>query len=400
MKILIAEDERITRRNIQRRLEKWGHEVITAENGAIAWQILQEQEIPIVITDWEMPEMNGLTLVRNIRNRENARYIYVILLTSKSEKVDIVEGMEAGADDFLSKPFDHNELNVRIRAGIRIIELEQDLERRNQEISSANTRMKNDLEAAASLQQSLLPTSLAEIPGINISWAYQPCDELAGDFLNVISLDEQHIGIYVADVSGHGVPAALLSVMISRVMDVEQGQTTLLMRQDGSNEEGKIVTPAEVAAKLNNLFQMEKLNQRYFTLCYGVLDIRSLEFQYVSAGHPPIIKISADKKAEQLPGRNFAIGWFPDAAYEQESVQLQRGDRIYLYSDGIPEAMNIDSKPFTDERLLEHLIENCKHPLEQGITDLIDTVLEWSPSLQPKDDISILAMEIDNATNI
>ena len=104
MKILIAEDERITRRNIQRHLEKWGHEVITAENGLIAWELLQEQEIPIVITDWVMPEMDGLTLVQKIRSNGNSHYTYIILLTSKSEKVDIVEGMEAGAVTFSVNP--------------------------------------------------------------------------------------------------------------------------------------------------------------------------------------------------------------------------------------------------------------------------------------------------------
>ena len=396
MKILIAEDERITRRKIQRHLEKWEHEVIAVEDGAIAWNILQEQEIPIVITDWVMPEMDGLALVRKIRSKVNAHYTYIILLTSKSEKVDIVEGMEAGADDFLSKPFDQNELNVRLRAGIRIIELEQNLDQRNQELLSANTRMKNDLDAAASLQQSLLPTSLPDIAGIKVAWGYQPCDELAGDILNVIPLDEQHIGIYVADVSGHGVPAALLSVTINRIMDAEKGRTTLLMRQDVQNEEGKIVTPAEVAAKLNNQFQMAKLNQKYFTLCYGVLNIDTLELQYVPAGHPPIIKISQDGEVEQLPGRNFAIGWFPDITYEQQVVQLKKGDRIYLYSDGIPEAMNTESELFTNERLLNFLLQKREQSLKQSVAALIDTILEWSPSGQPKDDISILAIEIEN----
>jgi phosphoserine phosphatase RsbU/P len=394
MKILIAEDERITRRNLQRHIENWGHEVVAAENGAIAWQLLQEQNIPIVITDWEMPEMNGLALLRKIRERTNSSYIYVILLTSKSEKDDIVEGMEAGADDFLSKPFDKNELRVRVRAGIRIIELEQHLEQRNNEITSANERMKNDLDAAAQLQQSLLPSSSLDIPGVSVCWGYEPCEELGGDILNVIPLDDKHIGFYIADVSGHGVPAALLSVTINSVMDAEKGQTTLLMNQETKNSSANIVTPAEVAVKLNNQFQMEKLNGRYFTLCYGVLDIETLEFQYVPAGHPPILKVSRDGIIEELPGRNLAIGWFPEATYEQETVQLEKGDRLYLYSDGIPEAMNNESKQFSDKRLQEFLVNKSKKPLKQNVAELIEAVLEWSPLSHPKDDVSILAIEI------
>jgi len=396
MKILVVEDERITRRSIQRHLEKWGHEVITAEDGMVAWSILKEQDIPVVITDWVMPRMDGLVLVRKIRSKNNDHYTYIILLTSKSEKVDIVEGMEAGADDFLSKPFDQNELHVRLRAGIRIIELEQNLEQRNREILAANTRMKNDLDAAATLQQSLLPTSLPKIACLNVAWAYHPCDELAGDILNVIPFDEQHIGVYVADVSGHGVPAALLSVTINKIMDAEKGRTTLLMNHDAEKDEEKIIAPAEVIAKLNDQFQMEKFNHRYFTICYGVLNTATLEFQYVPAGHPPIIKLSKDGALEQLPGRNVAVGWFPGTVYEQHVVQLKIGDRLYLYSDGIPEAMNDDLELFTDNRLLKLLLKTRKESLEQGITKLIHAILKWSPSGQPKDDVSILAIEITN----
>jgi phosphoserine phosphatase RsbU/P len=395
MKILVAEDERITRRNIQRHLEKWGHEVITAENGLIAWKLLQEQEISIVITDWVMPEMDGLALVQKIRGNGSAHYTYIILLTSKSEKDDIVEGMEAGADDFLSKPFDKNELKVRIRAGIRIIELEQSLDQRNKEILSANTRMKNDLDAAAILQQSMLPTSLPTIEGINVAWSYKPCDELAGDILNVIPLNDKHTGFYVADVSGHGVPAALLSVTVNRVMDAESSNSTLLIELDTENGEEKIVEPADVASKLNIQFQMEKLNQRYFTLCYGILNNETLEFQYVPAGHPAIIKLSLDGAIEELPGTNLAIGWFDDATYDQHTTQLKKGDRLYLYSDGITEAMNADTEQYGEERLLKFLTDKKDQLLQAGIDDLIEAVLEWNPSGHPKDDISILAFEIE-----
>ena len=342
-----------------------------------------------------MPEMDGLALVQKIRSNTNSHYTYIILLTSKSEKVDIVEGMEAGADDFLSKPFDKNELNVRLRAGIRIIELEQSLDQRNQEILTANTRMKNDLDAAAILQQSMLPNSLPTIEGINIAWSYMPCDELAGDILNVIPLNDKHTGFYVADVSGHGVPAALLSVTVNRVMDAESSNSTLLIKHDVENGADRIVAPAEVAAKLNNQFQMENLNQRYFTLCYGILNTETLEFQYVPAGHPPIIKVSQEGEAEELPGRNLAIGWFPDSGYEQQVSQLKKGDRLYLYSDGITEAMNADAEQFSEKRLLQFLIDNKDQSLQAGVDDLIETVLKWSPSGQPKDDISMLAFEIE-----
>ena len=147
---------------------------------------------------------HAVELVKNIRHRTSEHYIYIILLTGKSDKSDIVTGIEAGADDFLSKPFDKNELNARLNAGIRVIELERNLAERNAEISLANTRMKTDLDAAANLQKSLLPTGLPTVPSVELFWDYYPCDELAGDILDVCFLDDEHIALYVLDVSGHG----------------------------------------------------------------------------------------------------------------------------------------------------------------------------------------------------
>ena len=386
MKILIAEDERITQCNLQRQLEKLGHEVIAVNNGAEAWAILKEETIPIVITDWEMPEMNGLELVRNIRQSETEYYTYIIILTGKSDTNDIVMGMEVGADDFISKPFDKNELRVRVRAGIRVVKLERDLAERNQEISSANDRMKSDLEIAARLQQSLLPTSLPTYTNIDFAWAYHPCEELAGDTLNVFHLDKEHLALYVVDVSGHGLPAALLSVTISRMLNAGQQQTSL--------QKQEVSSPVDIATSLNTQFQMDKMDQRYFTLIYGVLNLNTLLFNYISAGHPPIIKISKEGEAEFLSGKNFAIGWFPDAEFKQESIQLKRNDRIYLYSDGINEAMNNKSEQYGDDRMIKYILDSRDISLQDSVSGLTNEIENWTGSNKFKDDISTLAIEI------
>jgi two-component system, NtrC family, sensor kinase len=124
MKVLIADDEVVSRRLLQNYLQRWGHEVVAAQDGAEAWSLFQAGEFPIVISDWMMPKMDGLELIRQIRARHRPGYVYAILLTSRSHKEDLVEGMESGADDFLTKPFDRDELRVRLRAGQRVIELE------------------------------------------------------------------------------------------------------------------------------------------------------------------------------------------------------------------------------------------------------------------------------------
>src|SRR5215467_7848053 len=131
MKVLIADDEVVSRRLLQNYLQRWGHEVVAAQDGAEAWSLFQAGEFPIVISDWMMPKMDGLELIRQIRARHRPDYVYAILLTSRSHKEDLVEGMESGADDFLTKPFDRDELRVRLRAGQRIVNLEQSLAEQN-----------------------------------------------------------------------------------------------------------------------------------------------------------------------------------------------------------------------------------------------------------------------------
>lgn len=144
LKILIAEDERLSRLKLERQLQKWGHEVVAAEDGAQAWELFQAQPFPIVICDWEMPEMNGLDLVEKIRQTNTGSYVYIVMLTGKSDKKDVVAGIEAGADDFVSKPFDRSELHARLNAGVRIISLEQSL-------ASTNDRLRHELAVAREL---------------------------------------------------------------------------------------------------------------------------------------------------------------------------------------------------------------------------------------------------------
>lgn len=244
MQILIAEDEPISRQFLRFLLEKWGYTVISADNGQQAWELLQAHNCQLVITDWEMPDMSGIDLIRNIREAERESYIYVILLTSKSERVSILTGLTTGADDYLTKPVDKDELQARLQSGRRIIELESrlserhfELEGRNQLLAEANTKMKRDLDSAAQIQQAFLPGRIQNIPGIQFAWHYSPCTELAGDMLNVLRLDDDHVGVYLLDVSGHGVQAALMAVTACRYLSNHKDASSVLWKQrDGDSD--------------------------------------------------------------------------------------------------------------------------------------------------------------------
>jgi signal transduction histidine kinase len=152
VRILIAEDEAVSRRLLQSYLEKWGHEVVAAADGAKAWRLFQTGEFPLVLSDWVMPELDGLELIRRIRDSAGRGYVYIILLTAKSQKEDLVAGMEAGANDFVAKPFDREELRARLRAGERILRLEQTLAEQNRALREAQAALVQT-EKLASLGQ-------------------------------------------------------------------------------------------------------------------------------------------------------------------------------------------------------------------------------------------------------
>jgi DNA-binding response OmpR family regulator len=141
MKVLIADDSRLSRRLLAASLTKWQFEVVEAANGAEAWQLFEREPFPLVLTDWMMPEVDGLELVRRIRAAELPGYVYIILLTARTEKQDLVQAMEAGADDFLAKPIDQDELRVRVREGERIVRLERKLADQNRQLREAQAAL-------------------------------------------------------------------------------------------------------------------------------------------------------------------------------------------------------------------------------------------------------------------
>ena len=393
MRILVAEDERITRRSLQRQLEKWGHDVVVAEDGAIAWAQFQQQPFDIVVTDWEMPRMDGRQLIEHIRDNDEASYAYLIMLTGRSETVDLVSGMEAGADDFLTKPFDRNELRVRVRAGERIIQLERRLAAQNIALSKANTRMKSDLDAAAELQRNLLPKDLPNDLGATFAWHYQPCEELAGDILNVVPLGGHKVAMYLLDVTGHGVPSALLSVTLSQLLTNRDPSSSILVTQELENDAHAIRPPAAVAEHLNRQFPMQAQGGRFFTMTYAVLDTETGALRWANAGHPPPILVHRGEAPKLLTGGSPPIGVLEGLQFEEANLQLNPSDRVYFYSDGITEACNEQREMLQIEGLMQFVAHSQARPLDDAVAHCIEELKRWSGPIPLVDDISLLAFE-------
>lgn len=394
MRILIAEDERITRVSLTRQLEAWGHTVVSAEDGEHAWEQYNAGGFDIVVTDWEMPRLSGVELVQRIRKSPSATYVYVIMLTSRSEKADLVKGIEAGADDFVSKPFDREELRVRLLAGERIVNLERALTRQNAELRDANERIHHGLRAAARVQAAMLPKHNIITPNVRTAWKYVPTEELAGDAIGLHLIDDRYLVSYVVDVSGHGVPAALLSVTAMYAMEPMAGAASLLRDLSGSAGLGTVQKPSLAATEMNRRFRASDHDGRYMTMILGVLDTHTGRLHMASAGHPPPMILRGTEAVDVPDVGGLPIAIMDDSEYEDLVIQLQPGDRIHFFSDGLLEQMDpSDRVQFGKERLLKAFADQSRADIEASVAPVVEALEAWGGTSNFVDDVSLVTME-------
>ena len=226
------------------------------------------------------------------------------------------------------------------------------------------------------------------IAGVRFAWIFQPCDELAGDCLNIIQIDERHVAFYVLDVSGHGVAASLLAVAASRILSVTgDGDSILVTRDDAGNMQP--AGPAEVALRLTQRFGWDTTTGQFLTLFYALYDVTNRRLSYVSAGHPGAIRISRGLQPRFLEGSGLPIGI--GEKYEQHSVELTPGDRIVLYTDGVTEAMNPEKAFFGRDQLVKTLQGGSESPLPKNIAGVVQDLTRWRLNALARDDLTILA---------
>ena len=331
-----------------RRLTEAGHTVRWGETGADALALARERRPDIIVSDIEMPVMTGYEFCKAAKTDPALRSVPFILLSTLADPIDIICGLDAGADNYVTKPYETEFLlgrmqsllasplddagaeaetatlevtlagqQFRVKAGRQqvlnllistfenavaknqeLVVANQDLsvardslQRSNAELTDLNARisrinaqMVRDLEAAAKVQQSLLPPATVTLPATQVAWRYVPCQSLAGDFLNIFPLDDEHLGLFVVDVSGHGVPSSLMAVTVGRFLTPKVSEQSLLVRQ-GADGGVAIVRPAEVASQLNRLFQADEFSGLYFTILYGVLHVPDRKSTRLNSSH-------------------------------------------------------------------------------------------------------------------
>ncbi len=268
-----------------------------------------------------------------------------------------------------------------------------DLLKANERLEAASQAMKRDLHAAAKLQQALLPGELPNFPGMSFAYRFRPCNDVCGDSLNLLLLDERHVGLYILDVSGHGVAAALLSVTLTRMLSDAPERSFLYQTSPEGPNKYCPTPPAKVISRLNKHFLSTSGESQFFTMIYGILDKGTGEFRYVAAGHLGPIHFSRGSTPVIGETGGIPVGLLASATYEEHTVTLSGGDRLYLCTDGIVEAENQAEEEFGVQRLLKTLSENTDAALGDSVSAVMERVEEWSHPAGATDDASLLAIE-------
>ncbi|WGZ93585.1 MAG: SpoIIE family protein phosphatase [Candidatus Thiothrix putei] len=398
MNILVVDDARDMQLILRRILTLMGHQVMLAENGETAWQLIQRHHFQLVISDWVMPIMDGPTLCRTVRTAELPYYVYIILLTGMSGKQNLIQGMEAGADDFATKPIVREELEVRLRAAQRVLDLEHSLEDKNRHLESVNHSLsaaqqliQSDLERAAVLQAGVLPSQKA-FGRIAVDWFFQPAQYIGGDTFNYFPINDDLLFFYSIDVSGHGIASALLSMCLQTLLSA----TSELHCLEELDARTVATFPSRLAERLNHhLHYRLDTGDHYLTLIMGVVDTRQEQLYFVQAGHPqPFLYSPMTAQLEQIDCTGFPIGLLPDMAYETIHLPFPAGSRFILYSDGLLELQEANGEMITEATLKRCLQPLMQQPASQVIQQLALKLGLNSTSTEKPDDISLLMIDL------
>ena len=403
--ILVADDDPISLKLLELALTDKGHRVISAVDGEDAWECFCQHRPKLVITDCHMPRLDGLGLCRRIRDNGGEGYTYIVILTSLTEREAMLKGFEAGADDFMTKPFDRAELEWRVLSGMRILDLHVTLENKIQQLNDAqakmkkaNEEMKSGLQAAAMTQQAQLPKTMPDVRHINAAWSYRPSEHLGGDSLNIFKIDDNRLGFFIVDVCGHGVPSALLAVTLHRVLTPVAGNAGLLCGHQDISSEDLFSDPGRVLTEVNRRLPMKIENGEYFTAVYCVIDTEKSELRYAGAGHPQPVLLSSSKEARRLETEGLPVGFDESAVYDTKTISLQQGDRLCIFSDGVIETKNVAGEMYGAERLTKQLSHSGTKPVRSVVNDLIDNVESWAGVLGQQDDVSYIVLEYARET--
>lgn len=360
-RVLVVDDSRAQRHILAMYLRKWGYEVLEAASGEEALAFCATMPMGFVISDWMMPGMSGVEFCRKFKALPRDDYGYFILLTSKSEKSEIADGLLAGADDFVPKPVGSDELRARLRAGQRILSMRAELVEKNRlialnmrELQALYDSLDRDLVEARKLQQTLVRERFRDFGPATASLMIRSSGHVGGDLVGSFQIDDRRVAVYSVDVSGHGVASAMMTARLAGYLSGTSPDQNLAFQHlpDGTRDARR---PSEIARAFNRLMLEDIQVEQYFTMAYAELDLRTGDVVLVQAGHPHPMVLRAGGRVELAGTGGLPIGLIPDAGYEDSYLTLAPGDRLFLMSDGLTECPGPEGFDLGEEGLARML---------------------------------------------
>lgn len=364
-RIVVIEDDAAILRGLADNLRLESYDVQTSADGKEGLRMVCEQKPDLVILDLRLPGMNGYEVCRQIRGQ--GLETPVLMLTADDQEGSRIHGFDAGADDYVSKPFSIRELLGRVRAILR---------RSKGTPSLANQR---ELDEAQRIQKGFLPSDIPQVAGLGIDAVWHPAKTVGGDYFDVIKLNDWTVAVCIADVCGKGLPAAMMMSNLQAAVRAHASENT---------------RPAELCGRVNRLMCANTPANTFVSFFYGVIDTRSKRMTYCNAGHNPPILCRQPAFTDRLDCGGGVLGVLTDWPYIEREVQLASGDRLVLYTDAVTESRNAEDEEFGERRLI-NLVLALQAAGPKELTESIIRAVSQFDHGDFEDDLTLLAVAVD-----
>ena len=383
IKILSVDDEAplelLMKQYFRRKIRNGEYEFYFAHNGLEALSILYNNpDIEIILSDINMPEMDGLTLLAKVNEMRNPA-LRVIMVSAYGDMKNIREAMNNGAFDFATKPIDMDDLSVTIEKAIAQIKYVHETQKEHAQLES----LKNDLTIARDIQQYILPRVFPSFPEnsdiVDIYASMEAAKDIGGDFYDFFRVDDDHIALVIADVCGKGIPAALF-MAVSRTIIRSKGMQGC--------------TPSACLTESNKLLAAYSVDKMFVTVFYAIYNVKTGLVSYCNAGHNPPNLLRKDGSVSELPtSKNTICGVFDDLVYQEDTLQMEQGDTLVMFTDGVTEATDAGDNEFGSERLVSILHHQADASCQQTVEAVKAGIKEFVGDAEQSDDITMLVVK-------
>ena len=380
--VLVVDDEAPIRDILSFYLKRAGYQVLTAGHGVEALGEMGRLKPDLIISDLRMPEMSGDELCKRVKSDPATQDIYFIILSALDGTASRIGSLTLGADDMISKPFHAQEVLAKVDSTFRLIGMQKEIKRQNKELTAFQERVREEMELAAALQMGLLPKLPGEGPGVHYTHCYLPAAGIGGDIYAVLPLADGSTAMMIADVSGHGVTAALISAMVKTSFENQ-------VRLGGE--------PLAWALGMNEDLCRSTLAEQFATAWLGRLDPATDRIRYVAAGHCAPLRIVKGsrgglQRSEVLRGKGFMLGLDAQLPFLEHEAEFLREDRLVLYTDGLVEVERED-RTMLEEAGLRRICAELPAGAEEAAASLIAQARAYNAPAPFVDDVTLVILD-------